>query len=160
MAAGTYKNHPIRPADSANMSRGLEELKEGATETFKKGAPVIIDADGFVNVYAGGGTVYGIAEEDAHNVAADGGATVLVRRAYPGERWLVIYQDALDQTDIGDTMGLVVDAGTGIWYLDEADATDEMVVVGFPEGGPDGTEIGDTIKYCYASFLQTTVQSF
>lgn len=159
MATGSYKAQPIIPFDNSIYERGTESLKEGITETFKKGSPVIIDADGFVNKYAGGGTVYGIAAEDAHNGAADGTYEVLVHRAIPGERWLVTYQDAIDQTDIGDTFGLVEDGATGTWYLDEADVTDEMVVVGIPQG-PGGTAIGDTIKYVYAAFLQTTVQSF
>lgn len=162
MAAGSYKAQPIIPFDPPIYQRGTVSQKEGSGETFKRGAPVLQDGDGYIVVYAGGGLVYGFAAEDAHNTTSDGDKDILIWRPLPGERFLVAYQDAIAQTDIGDTLGLIVDPTnptSGTWVLDEGDSTDEMVVLGFPEG-PGQTEIGDTIKYCYAALLQTTLQYF
>lgn len=142
MAAGTYL--PISPRSAAIYERGTISMKEGASQTFKKGAPVIIDANGYVTVAGTGPSViWGIAAEDAHNGGSDGDYEVICYPLTDSDLWEASAEDALAQTQIGDDYGLVADATTGAWYVDSGSTGDQVSVVGFVQT-PSLGAIGDT----------------
>lgn len=142
MAAGTYL--PISPFSPEIYSRGTLPMKELASQTFKKGALIILDSDGYaLEASAGPSTIWGIAAEDAHNGATDGLYDVAVFPLTDADLWEASAEDALAQTQIGDDYGLVKDSTSGAWYVDSGAAGDQVSVVAFKQT-PSLGAIGDT----------------
>lgn len=102
---------------------------EGASQTFKKGAPLIYTSgylvEAAVDPVAG---IVGFAEEDAHNAAA-GLYEIGVTPALPGVIFEGILTDESDaaytlaQTALGLQYALQKDTTTLAWAIDSADTT-------------------------------------
>lgn len=133
---------PIEPFSPGPHARGQLWVAEKASQTFKRGTPIIITSGFGLTASAGPSTIWGIAAEDAHNGATDGLYQIGYWTIAPGDLWYVSLKQALAQTDIGGNYGLVLDATTGFWYADTADTNDQVTVRGYPSG-PGGTAIGD-----------------
>lgn len=131
-------------------------LKESASQTFKRGDPVMFD-DGYVSVHGGStrATILGFAAEDAHNSASDGLSEILVWPATP----FGIYEGSftngastnhvLVQTNIGDIFGIILWTPTtpDTWVVDLSETTTVLCRIIGPGSGDDGdpsSEIGDT----------------
>jgi hypothetical protein len=93
MAAGTYL--PIVPFSANIYERGTVSLPEKASQTFKRGAPVIFNAGYVEEAGAAPATVRFIAAEDAHN----GGVYGIVKDGTTGF-WYVDDGDGGDQVEV------------------------------------------------------------
>lgn len=150
MAAGTHK--AIEPLSPQIFQRGTRKIKEALGQTFLKGAPLITSA-GYASVYGGGGSVYAIAAEDAHNTAADGDSEVEVFLVAPNDEWIFTLKEAAAlATFQAADYGLVEDVATKTWYVSTADVTDEVHVIcpAEPIGGL--TDVADTVTRVVGRF--------
>jgi hypothetical protein len=94
----------------ADASPTTIDFKEAASQTFKKGELVFVDADGFVYEIAGDTptTIMGLAEQDAHNDTVAGTSTVQVALA----NGVNIFEANCLQTTLGDHVLVQADIGT------------------------------------------------
>jgi len=114
---------------------------EGATETFKKGAVCFVGADGMLTECGADPAVYmGVATADGKNTVGEGAVEQIVELCAPG----VLFRGYLDTsaaegTGVGTlakrgmahgiAKSAAVVAPLGIWYVDAADVTDDIVVI-------------------------------
>lgn len=139
---------PIVPADPNVFQNGAVPGIEGASQSFKKGAP-LLRSSGKMVVYAGGGVVHGIAAEDASGVTD---AEILYWPVLPGATFYACLTDALAVAQLGTAVGLVDSSGT--WCLDVDDTTDEFLIEDYVRG-PGGAAIGDTNAQVKGKFILT-----
>ncbi len=106
---------------------------EGASSTFKAGAPVIMGGSGVENriiVASDNPTaaIVGVAAADASGVT---GALVPVGLAKPENRFIVttVASDAVDFSDRGTCRALQAHASLAIWVVDTTDAGNDSVVI-------------------------------
>ena len=111
----------------------IQHFPEAASQSFKRGYPVILDAasnENRVKVSADNPTaaVVGIAAADASGVT---GAMVPVYLAKPHLRFQVrtVASDAVDFSDIGACRALQAHASLAIWVVDTTDAGNDSVVI-------------------------------
>ena len=111
----------------------IQHFPEAASQSFKRGYPVILDAastENRIKVAADNPTaaVVGIAAADASGVT---GAMVPVYLAKPHLRFQVrtVASDAVDFTDIGSCRALQAHASLAIWVVDTTDAGNDSVVI-------------------------------
>lgn len=142
---------PIVPHAATVYVRGTVSIAEKATQTFKRGAPLIYNGGYVEEAGSAPSTVTFIAAEDGHNGASDGTYNVICWPIIAGDLYYVSLLDAIAQAQLGANYGLVKDATTKFWYLSTADTGDQMTVKTF-EGGPGGAEIGDTKSRVLATF--------
>ena len=143
MAAGTYE--PIVPWSPNGFTDGTVELLLKASQTFKKGAPLVSNGGYYEEAATSPSTVAYIAAEDAVSGASDGAETIIAWRVDPGKFYEISCEDAHAVTDYGAVWGLKKDATTGFWIADSADAGDQVVFIR-PVVTPKLGVVGDT-KY-------------
>jgi len=141
MAAGTYQ--AIVPNSPNIFSRGTVGLPEKASQTFKKGAPLVLNGGYLEEAGTAPSTIRYFAAENAHNGASDGLYDVIAWPIGADDLWEVSAQDAVAVADNGGVYGLVKDATTGFWYLDDDDTGDQMEVLHF-KSTPALGAVGDT----------------
>lgn len=157
MAAGVYL--PIEPHSPGIYGLGTVTALEKASQTYKKGAPLVLNGGYVEEAGTAPATIKYIASENGQNGATDGAKSTQVWPVEDVNLWKVCAEDALAQTDIGSVYGLVKDATTGFWYLDSADAGDQMVVEGFVQT-PSLGAIGDTKAQVLARFQAANIAGF
>lgn len=133
---------PIEPFSPGPHTRGQLWIAEKASQTFKRGALIIVTSGYALEASAAPATIAYIAAEDAHNGATDGLYQIGVWTIAPGDLWYISHKQALAQTDLGGNYGLVRDSATGFWYSDSADTNDQVTMRSYPSG-PGGSAIGD-----------------
>lgn len=141
MATGTYL--PITPHSNSIYERGTLEIPEKASQTFKKGAPLVLNGGYVEEAGTAPATVKYIAARDGQNGGSDGTYNCIVYLVTDSDLWEASFEDSFAQADIGGNYGLVKDATTGFWYVDDGDTGDQVSVVQFvvtPQLGA----IGDT----------------
>jgi hypothetical protein len=141
MAAGSYQ--PIMPFSSAIYERGTVELPLKATQTFKRGAPLVSNGGYFEEAGSGPSTSAYVAAEDAVSHASDGGENVLAYRIVAGDQWEISFEDSIAVTDNLANYGIVKDSTSGFWYVDDADSADQVTVIRFVQT-PSLGAVGDT----------------
>ena len=141
MAAGVYDS--IMPWSRDIFDRGTTLLLLKATQTFKKGAPLVSNGGYFEEAGTGPSTVAYIAGDDAISAASDGLSSVIGWRVVAGSQWEISCEDAHAVTDYLANWGLVKDATTGFWYADSADTADQALFLK-PVQTPQLGAIGDT----------------
>jgi len=111
----------------------IKHYPEAASQTFKRGYPVIMDAastENRIKVAADNPTaaIVGIAAADATGVT---GAMCPVWCADPDKRFIVttVAADAVDFTDRGSARALQAHASLTIWVVDTTDAGNDSVVI-------------------------------
>lgn len=111
----------------------VKHFPEAASQTFKRGYPIIMDAasnENRVRVAADNPTaaIVGIAAADASGTT---GAMVPVWLAKPEYQFQVttVAADAVDFTDRGSARALQAHATLAIWVVDTTDAGNDSVVV-------------------------------
>ena len=120
----------------------LKHFPMAASQTFKRGYPVILDAasnENRIRVAADNpvAAIVGIAAADASVVANSDatttGAMCPVWLAQPELKFIVrtVASDAVDFTDIGSARALQVHATLTIWVVDTTDAGNDSVVIEF-----------------------------
>lgn len=126
---GTF---PISPQQSRAGIPEVHYLPEVASATWKVGALLLRDANGFMaECGAAPATLYGVAVNAGQNLASSGLAKCAVYRPRPGERFeCTLVTAALTQTMAGENYGFVKN-GSGYWELVPADAGDQAVVSGW-----------------------------
>jgi hypothetical protein len=129
--AGPYK--PITPFSASIYQRGTVSIPEKASQTFKKGAPLVLNGGYLEEAGTAPATAAYIAAQDGQNGASDGLYNSLAYRIVAGDQYEFSCEDALTVADNGAVYGLVKDGTTGFWYLDEADTADQVVIL-FPSG--------------------------
>ena len=137
----------------------IRHYPEDATQTFKKGYPVILGGAGLENkvkVAADNPTaaIVGVAAADASGVT---GALVPVYLAKPELKFIVttVAADAVDFTDIGSCRALQAHASLAIWVVDTTDAgNDSVVIEGYvnPQTMTRQTTEGDSEVYAIVHF--------
>lgn len=125
--AGPYQ--PITPFSASVYQRGTIEIPEKASQTYKKGAPLVLNGGYLEEAGTAPATIFAIAARDGQNGGSDGTSNGLAYRLVAGDQYEFSCEDALTVADNGAVYGLVKDATTGIWYLDEADTADQVVVL-------------------------------
>jgi hypothetical protein len=125
--AGPYA--PITPFSPQIYTRGTVSIPEKASQTYKKGAPLVYNGGYLEEAGSAPSTIAYIAAEDGHNGGSDGTYNALAYRAVAGDQWEFSCEDALTVADNGAVYGLVKDATSGFWYLDEADTADQVVIL-------------------------------
>lgn len=115
---------------------GKSELKhypEAASQTFKRGEPVILDAasnENRIRVASDNPTaaIVGFAAADASGVA---GTRIPVWKAKPELKFMMrtVASDAVDFSDIGTARAIQKHASLAIWVVDTTDAGNDSVVV-------------------------------
>lgn len=133
-----YQN--IGPQRSAaGIAPKVDSLPEAASQTFKAGAPLIINAAGFIEECAAApALIYAIAVKPGQNGATAGLYQSLFHRVGPDIEFDGTLLGTLTQTMIGENYGLVKGAD-GIWYIDPADVADQVVVKANNSRNPIGT---------------------
>jgi hypothetical protein len=111
----------------------VKHFPEAASQTFKRGYPVIMDSASTENriaVAADNPTaaIVGIAAEDASGTT---GNKVAVWLAKPEYQFIVttVASDAVDFTDRGACRALQAHASLAIWVVDTTDAGNDSVVI-------------------------------
>lgn len=111
----------------------LKHFPEAATQSFKRGYPVIMDAastENRIKVAADNPTaaIVGVAAEDASGTT---GNKVAVWCADPNTKFIVttVASDAVDFTDRGSCRALQAHASLAIWVVDTTDAGNDSVVI-------------------------------
>jgi hypothetical protein len=141
MAAGSYE--PIRPFGAQVYSRGTISLPEKASQTFKVGAPLVLNGGYLEEAGTAPATIFAIAAENGHNGGSDGTYSCTAYRLAAGDQYAVSMEDAYAVADHGGVYGLVKDATSGYWFLDDADAGDQCVVLRV-DSTPSLGAVGDT----------------
>lgn len=125
------------------ISTPLFSQLEGASQTYKKGAPLVINSSGYIveasNPVALGEQIVGFAAEPGHNTTA-GASTALYYPALPSVVFEGVLEDGtnfdhvLVQANFGKSYAIAKDTSSGAWYLNEDNITDvAAIVVGFVE---------------------------
>jgi hypothetical protein len=111
----------------------VQHFPEAASQTFKRGYPVILDAastEGRVRVASNDPTaaIVGVAAADASGTT---GAMVPVWLAKPELQFIgrTIASDPIDFTDIGSARAIEAHASLAIWVVDTTDAGADSVVI-------------------------------
>jgi len=129
---------PFMAGPTAGYGAHVSEVqKEGATQTFKKGAPLVVSSGYLIEASADPTEIFGIAEEDGENASAGVKSTRFMRPT-PGNTFEGTFSNggtavALAQTDLGVDYGITKDDTTGFWYVDKAKTTTSarVTIVGF-----------------------------
>lgn len=132
---------PLSPQQSvAGIEMRVAMEPEVASSTWKAGAPLVRDANGFMaECGAAPATVWGFAVNDGQNLASSGLKKCAVYRPQQGSRLEgVLKVAALTATMAGEPYRLVKGAD-GIWYVDQANAGPMNV-----DGWSSKVKIGDT----------------
>jgi hypothetical protein len=110
----------------------IQHFPEAASQTFKRGEPLIMDSAGTENKVkiAGNqavGLIVGIAAADASGVT---GAMVPVWLATQNAEFIAVGKaaQAMDYTDLSVGLALLKDTVNVIWYIDNTDTTHDAVV--------------------------------
>lgn len=159
MAAGSY--FAWVPVDlDRSYENGTQEIDEAASQTFKRGTPVVLDSAGRV---AACGTspslIYGVACTAGQNGTAGQYKTIVLPLGASG-KWRIPLLEALAQNMLGQAggdLGILVDATTGFWYGSTADAGAQCRVVDWVKP-PAGMNIGDTKAPVVVVFHTTKIQ--
>lgn len=141
MAAGTYL--PIRPFSASVYQRGTVELPEKASQTFKVGAPLVLNGGYLEEAGTAPATIAYIAARDGQNGGSDGTYSCIAYRVVAGDQFEISFEDSAAVADNGGNYGIVKDATTGYWYADDADTGDQVFVVRRVET-PSLGAVGDT----------------
>ena len=123
----------IKPANVRGASHDIKSAAEGATQTFKKGAP-LVNSSGYLIAATSEAAVdiVGFAAEDGHNSTAAGDDNCQYYPARPGDEWLACVDGTIAQAQLFTDYGLATDATyTDIWVvdLDEATANQKCVQI-------------------------------
>ncbi len=106
-------------------------LPEVAGATWKAGAPLVRDANGFMaECGAAPALIWGFAAHDGQNLASSGLKKCAVYRAAPMVRFEGTLLEALAVTQQGESYGLVK-GGDGVWYISSADAGDQVTALSY-----------------------------
>jgi hypothetical protein len=142
-----------------------QHFPEKATQTFKKGAPCYVGTDGYMTECGADPALYmGLATKDGMNAASDALYDQIVELCAPG----VLFRGYLDSsggetTGVGtqakrtQAHGIAKSATGGIWYVDTADTTDDIVVIWQYWDG-DGNLFGDIRTHALFSWVITQWQ--
>jgi enamine deaminase RidA (YjgF/YER057c/UK114 family) len=127
--ANTWTRIPFRAVRNL-CGPGLPsiELPEGATQTFKAGAPVVFVAGYIAECGADPVMVTGLATKDGQNKAV-GVAKQDIILAHSATLFLGNLEGVSAAADRGASFGLAKDATSGKWYVDKADTTAKRVTV-------------------------------
>lgn len=111
----------------------IKHFPEAASQTFKRGYPVIMDAastENRIKVAADNPTaaIVGVAAEDASGVTGNKVAVWLAKPEFQFEVTTVA-ADAVDFTDRGACRALQAHASLAIWVVDTTDAGNDSVVI-------------------------------
>jgi hypothetical protein len=115
----------IKPANVRGQSHDIKSAAEGATQTFKKGAP-LVNSSGYLIAATSEAAVdiVGFAAEDAHNNTAAGDENCQYHPARPGDEWLACVSTTSTQAILFGTYGLKTDATyTNLWEVDLGEGT-------------------------------------
>jgi len=139
----TWNTRPISPA-YWNESNRYVTYPLAASQTFVKGAPVILNTDGDIEeAGANPALILGFATCDAADARpADtfGYAEAEVPVALADQVFRGTLEGTVDTAaDISDQFGLVDDATSGYWTIDRSNTTNVRVtVIGFEDGVANG----------------------
>lgn len=144
------------------MSIPRESFPEAASQTFKKGALVYLNAGYLTACGADPALIMGIATEDAHNTTA-GLYNIVVELAHPDTLFLANLDTQASEgagttaaTDRGAMYGVKSLAASPYqWYVDKTETTNKRVVVwdiwtAVQDGVP--MAVGDTIGWVVFAF--------
>ena len=133
---GTF---PISPAQ---MDAGIPEcyyLPEVASSTWKAGALLVRDANGFMAECAADPTaIWGVAAHDGQNLSASGAKKCAVYRAKAGQKFEGTLVGTLAQTMAGENYGFAKN-GSGYWEIVPAETEDTATVQDWSSRMPIGT---------------------
>lgn len=159
MVLAPVSYEPIRPVRliSGLGTPAMLRVGEAATQTFKKGAPLVLSS-GYLQECAFGGaeTVYGVSDADGSNLTASGTAEMLDHGpaqnmtssavipvgAWPNDGKIgaflangqTVFSIALKAGQVytaamlGTVYGITKDTPSGYWYLDNTDTTGDNAV--------------------------------
>lgn len=151
--AGPYR--AITPYSQEIYDRGTIELPEKATQTFKKGAPLVYNGGYLEEAGSAPATISYIAARDGQNGGSDGTYNVIAWRLTAGDQWEISAEDAVTVADNGTNYGLVKDATTGFWFLDEADTADQFLIL--RASGVTSQASGDTKQRVIGEFQTANI---
>lgn len=149
MATGLYG--PIEPHSPSILNRGTIELPEKASQTFKKGVPLVLNGGYLEEAGASPSTIAYISAQAGQNGGSDGTYKTLAYRVVAGDQWRMAMQDAVAIADHGGVYGIVKDGTSGYWYGDDDDAGDQIFVVRWVETPALGA-VGDTKALAIVEF--------
>lgn len=141
MAAGTYQ--AITPWSPNIFTRGTVELPEKASGAWKEGAPLVLNGGYLEEAGTAPSTIRYFAAQDGHSGATDGAEVCLAWPIGADDLWEISAQDAVAVADHGGVYGIVKDATTGFWYLDDDDTGDQVELVRWVQT-PQLGAVGDT----------------
>ena len=140
---------PMRPVGNEQLSEPKDSVKEGASETFKKGAVVGLTAGLLVELSTDPTNILGVSLADGKNVATNPRNEVAL--AKPGALFIANLSGSsiTAQSDLGVKYGLVK-TGTN-WHVDKTETDNVRVVI----RSVDPDAIGDTNGRVIFEFLAT-----
>lgn len=156
----------VKEANSLRVAKGLGThshasftLPEAASQTFKKGSPIVVSSGYAQEASDDSEVLYGIADEPGENGDSAGDKNVRVIPALPGYLFEGVLgsssatEHALAATDIGAVYGFNKDSTNGGWYLDDQETAVGTVrarVVGLKD------DIGTNAGRVFFTFLVFT----
>jgi hypothetical protein len=149
MATGAYG--PIVPYDLELVREGTVPGIEAASQSYKKGSPLIDSSGKIATAGAAPAAVLGIAFTDAT------GTTNKPLEYWPikaGRLYEITFNGTIAQTDINTNVGIVKDATTGYWYCDSGDTGDQVTIKMLSPGWA----IGDTKPRVLVTFDAANIQ--
>lgn len=135
-----------------------EDFPEASGQTFKQGAPVVLNSSGYLQECADNdpALILGFATRDGQNTTNNGDKSQTVELAHPGTLFIGNLDTSGSEgngttaaSDRGKMYGVKKSSVAGKWYVDKTETTNKRVVVwDFYDGAQDGANsaIGDTIQ--------------
>lgn len=149
MATGAFG--PIVPWDVEAVRSGTLYGKEAASQSFKKGTPLINSSGKLATAGTAPATVRGISVKAASGTTDE---VVEYYRIQPGVLYEMTFTGTIAQSDIHSNVGIVKDATTGYWYADSADTGDQVTI----ESLAPGWAIGDTKPRVLVTFNSANIE--
>jgi hypothetical protein len=142
------------------LSIAQESFPEAATQTFKKGACVVLTAGYLGECGAAPALIMGIASRAGQNGATAGAKSQSVYLAHPDTLFLGNLDNGVTGTGTtaaanrGASYAVIKHPGTGKWAVDNAGVAHRVVVWGFWDGVQDGITmaLGDILGWVYFQF--------
>lgn len=149
MATGAYQ--PIVPYELEERRRGTLKGVEAATQSFKKGTPLIDSSGSLAAAAADPTSIKGLSCADAT------GTTGSVVEYYPlraGAVYEATFVGTLALSDNYANYGLAKDATTGYWGVVPAETEDQVIVL----GPAPGWAVGDVNPRILITFDAANIQ--
>lgn len=142
---------PIVPWDIEILREGTLTGIEAASQSYKKGSPLINSSGSLATAAADPTAMRGIALTDASGTT---GARVEYWPLKAGRLYAMVFDGVLAQSDIYSNVGIAKDSTTGYWSAVAAETEDTVTIQAIAPGWA----VGDTKPYVLVTFDAANIE--